>query len=126
MPNRSRLGSFSLALMVLFLSLVLIPALPLKAAHADSEITTVPVGNAPLFVGVDPSTNMVYVSNYNSNTTSVIDGATNTIAATIPVGGGPAGIGVNPKTNRVYVGNTLGRTISVIDATTNMVIDTVL
>ena len=48
---------------------------------------------------------MVYVTDVNNNTVSVIDGKTNTVTATVPVGHLPADISVNPSTNMVYVAN---------------------
>ena len=69
--------------------------------------------------------NRIYVANFNSNTVSVIDGATNTVIATIPVGINPAGVDVNPLTDRIYVANRLSDTVSVIDGVINTVIATV-
>src|SRR5207245_1204178 len=63
-------------------------------------IATIPVGSEPLGVGVNPNTNRIYISNFNSNTVSVINGATNAVVATISVGTNPRGLGVNPATNR--------------------------
>ena len=59
--------------------------------------------------------NRIYVANFNDNTVSVIDGATNVVIATIPVGINPAGVDVNPLTDRIYVANRLSDTVSVID-----------
>jgi YVTN family beta-propeller protein len=89
----------------------------------DVEIATVNVGSSPQYVGVNPSTNRIYVGNFFSNTVSVIDGNTNTVIGTVNVGS-PQGIGVNPTTNRVYVANLGSGTVSVINAT-NQVIATV-
>ena len=40
-------------------------------------ISAVTVGQLPYFLTVNPSTNLVYIPNYLSNTVSVIDGKTN-------------------------------------------------
>jgi YVTN family beta-propeller protein len=58
------------------------------AANPYTVTARMGVGKAPYGVGVDPSTNTVYVTNEASGTVSVIDGATNTVTATIvsPVG----------------------------------------
>jgi YVTN family beta-propeller protein len=72
-------------------------------------------------VAINPATNMVYVANYGSNTTSVIDGSTGAVRGTIAVGGRPYDVAVSPSTNMVYVANSASNTMSVIDASTNSV-----
>jgi len=48
-------------------------------------------------------TTLIYVANFDDDTISVIDGATNTAIATVPVGRAPSNVhvGVNPSTNLV-------------------------
>gem|GEM_PF-6174890 len=76
-------------------------------------------------IAVNSNTNMIYVSNLGSNSTSVINGSTNTVVSTtIPVGWGPDGIAVDSTTNMIYVANYWGGTVSVIDGTTNNVVTT--
>ena len=53
----------------------------------------------------------IYVANINSNTVSVINGATNAVTATIAVVAKPQGVAVNASTNTVYVANFLGNTV---------------
>src|ERR1700752_3015149 len=65
-----------------------------------------------------------YIPNYNDNTVSVIDLATNTVTTTIPVGAAPFSVATSPL-NRVYIGNAVGGFISVIDANTNTVMSTI-
>ena len=48
---------------------------------------------------MNPAGTYVYVTNINSNTVSVINAATNTVAATVDVGNHPSGIAVNPAWN---------------------------
>jgi YVTN family beta-propeller protein len=55
-------------------------------------------------VAVNPSTNTIYVANFNSNSVTVIDGATNN-TTTVAVGNGPDDVAVNPNTNLIYVVN---------------------
>jgi YVTN family beta-propeller protein len=93
----------------------------------NTVIATVDVGGGPgPFVGVNPTTNRIYVPN-SSGYVSVIDGLTNTITATIGIGVGyPDAVAVNPTTNRIYVTSerstfTSG-TVSVIDGLTNTII----
>jgi YVTN family beta-propeller protein len=96
-----------------------------SAVATPTVISTVTVGLYPQGVGVNPTTNRVYVAN-DGHTVSVIDGTSNTIVATVPVGRNPYGVGVNSTTNRVYVANFGARTVSVIDGTSNTVVATVL
>jgi YVTN family beta-propeller protein len=58
---------------------------------------TATVGSFPGSVGVDPSTDTVYVSNDGSDTESVIAGATNTVIATVTVGSQPRASGSTPR-----------------------------
>lgn len=61
----------------------------------------------------------LYVTNYRSNTVSVINTATNAVSDTVDVGDGPRGVvGYNGK---VYVENFDAGTLSVIDTGTNTV-----
>ena len=93
-----------------------------------------PVEGGAYHLAVDPSTHTVYVAN-DTNTVSVIDGATRTVTATVPVGEGPVDLAVIPNTHTLYV--TTGRncanrgfctgngTVSVIDGATRTVTATV-
>jgi YVTN family beta-propeller protein len=85
---------------------------------------TIPVGNAPNGVAVNPATGTVYVTNANGNTVSVINGATSTVTTTIPVGPSPAGVAVEPgagTAGTVYVADEGDHTVSVINGATNTV-----
>jgi YVTN family beta-propeller protein len=64
-----------------------------------------------------------YISNFASNTVSVIDTATNTVVATVPVSF-PFGVAVNPAGTFAYVTDA-SNTVSVIDTATNTVVATV-
>ncbi len=64
----------------------------------------------------------VYVANEGANVVSVIDAATNAIAATIPVGERPVAVAVRPDGALAYVANWGSRDLSVIDTATNTVI----
>ena len=85
------------------------------------------MGIVPVDVGVNLSSNRVYVANHTDGTVSVIDGATNTVIATVSVGsaGSNVLVGVNPSTDRVYVANTEDGTIAVIDGANITVIATI-
>jgi YVTN family beta-propeller protein len=93
---------------------------------ATNTVTaTVTVGNGADAVGVDPTTDTVYVANQDDNTVSVINGATNTVTATVTVGNEPDAVGVDPITHTVYVANSFDNTVSVINGATNTVTATV-
>ncbi len=94
---------------------------------ANIDIGGPPSGNGinPGGVGVNKTTNRIYVANETSNNVSVIDGATDLVIETIPVGSEPRKVSVNPATNRIYVTNSRSDNVSVIDGSTNRVIDTI-
>ncbi len=93
------------------LSFVLICA---GVAWAQSAIDNLAVGDEPTAVAVNHITNRIYVSNSNSNTVTVIEGAGHA-RRTIPVGVRPHAIAVNTVTNRIYVANEQSANVTVID-----------
>ena len=90
---------------------------------ANAVITSVSVGNTPQSVAIGPSpTYTVFVTNYGSNTVSVMDlsfGVT-----TVTVGSNPWGVAVNPSTNQVYVTNSGSGTVSVLSGATYATVTT--
>jgi YVTN family beta-propeller protein len=87
-------------------------------------VATVPVGSGPVDAAVNQGTDTVYVVGLNSNTVSVIDGATCNATVTsgcgqtppgVPVGIAPDGVAVDPVTDTVYVANGGDNTVSVLD-----------
>ena len=82
------------------------------------------VGSAPIGVAINPAGTFAYVTNEIGNSVSVINTATNAIAATIPVGSMPNGIVINPAGTLAYVANSLSNTVSVINTATNVVVAT--
>jgi YVTN family beta-propeller protein len=66
-----------------------------------------------------------YVANINSNTVSVINIPTSTIANTITVGSGPWGVAVSPDQTQVYISNNHGNNVSVIDTASATVAATI-
>ncbi|MFU1797899.1 fibronectin type III domain-containing protein [Paenibacillus azoreducens] len=90
----------------------------------DTIVTTVPVGGSPSAIAVNPITNQIYVANNQSNSVTVIDGASNS-KSTVPVGSGPVHVAVHPLTNKVYVTNSQDGTVSVIDGEMKKVTATV-
>jgi len=66
-----------------------------------------------------------YITNDGSGDVSVIDMATNMVAATITVGTAPFAVTVSPDGGTVYVANIASENVSAIAASTNKVIATI-
>ncbi|MGC2111587.1 MAG: hypothetical protein WA655_18870 [Candidatus Korobacteraceae bacterium] len=88
------------------------------SAIGQTLVATIPVGVIPVAAAVNSSTNKIYVVNQNSNSVTVIDGASNA-TVTVPVGSTPQGVDVNASTNKIYVTNEIGNTVTVIDGSNN-------
>src|SRR5262249_16286384 len=98
---------------------------------------SIPLGynTQPRGVAFNPAGTTAYVTNYVTNTVSVIDVAGGVVTDTIPVDRSPVGIVTSPDGSRIYVANICGLdpvcatpvfgTVSVIDAHARAVIDTV-
>jgi YVTN family beta-propeller protein len=56
----------------------------------------------------------MYVTNYGSDTVSVIDATTHSVVATLPTGDYPSGMAYNPNNRHLYVANTASDTVSII------------
>jgi len=67
------------------------------------EVSQIKVGANPWAVSINPTTNIIYVTNSGNDSVSVIDGKTNSVIKNIIVGENPTGVAVNQKTNTVYV-----------------------
>src|SRR5262249_54830060 len=65
------------------------------------------------------------ITNNGDNTVSVINTATNAVAATIPVGVGPEGVAATSDGNKIYVANSGNDNVSVIATATNAVTATI-
>ncbi len=78
------------------------------------------VGSYPKSVAINPLTNSIYVSNFNSpGSVSILNGGTNSVNS-VSVGATPVGISVNPVTNKIYVANYNSNSLTVIDGTTGL------
>ena len=82
------------------------------------------VGDGPNGIAYDPGNKMMYVTNRNDSTVSIIDTTVNTVIGSIRVGGVPFDIAYDPVYKMMYVTNYEDKTVSVIDTTTYKVIDT--
>ena len=99
-------------------------------AHLIDTITQADgIGAGPTDITYDPDLKRMYVTNFNSDTVSVIDTTTNTVIDTdgnagngitpITVGSNPVYVAYDPICKDMYVTNQGGTTVSVIDTTTN-------
>jgi YVTN family beta-propeller protein len=102
------------------------PAQPGSQWHVPAYVADADSRTAPKTVTVAQQRTLTYVTNFNANTVSVIDSATNTVIATIPVGASPRGVAISPGGTRAYVTNLGSNTVSVISTATNAVIATIL
>jgi YVTN family beta-propeller protein len=75
---------------------------------------TVPVGEFPFGVAANRKTNIIYATNEEDSSVSVISGRTSKVVATIRVGGLPLGVAANPDGNTAYVANATDNTVSVL------------
>jgi YVTN family beta-propeller protein len=102
--NYAKFDYVSVSILSIFvlIQLMLFPSYGLST-NTLSRFVIVDIGTNASSVAVNPETNMIYVSNLDSGTVSVINGSTNSIASTVNVGDGPTSIAVNPKTNTIYL-----------------------
>ena len=114
-------GCVLLAIFFLFCTFALLP----QPVQASTVTATIPVGKEPSDVAVTPNGAYAYVTNYDSNSVSVISTATNTVVATVTVGSGPEGVAVTPSGSYAYVTNYGSGTVSVINTATNTVTATI-
>jgi YVTN family beta-propeller protein len=91
----------------------------------NTVVKTIPVGNGPVGVAVNPKGTMVYTTNDIDGSVSVIDAVTNMVTATIKVGREPDFIAVHPTLPVAYVSNHADNNVSVINTNTNLVTATI-
>lgn len=116
---------FNVRYSLMFLLLYIPISFNSNITTAQTVIATIKVGNEPLGgIGVNPATNLIYVTSMNDNNVRVIDGESNQVITKIELGDGPIEIGVNPATNSIYVVNENSNNINVIDGS-NRVVDTI-
>jgi YVTN family beta-propeller protein len=91
----------------------------------DSVLATVPVGRYPYAACWNPTRNVVYIANSNSNDVSVIDAVTDSVVATIVSGNAPMGFVYNPDLNKLYEADYGSGTVTVIDGLADTVLTTI-
>ncbi|MDO8964045.1 MAG: YncE family protein [Coriobacteriia bacterium] len=122
--SRSRgLGFASLTLLLALTCVV--PA----ASAGDSVIATVPVGDGPIAIALNPLSHHVFVANYNAGDVSLIDGVTDTYEATIGASASkfPIAVVVDHLAPApvAFVGNFWTGTIDVLDEGSRTITQTV-
>ena len=91
----------------------------------NTVLSTVPVGEGPRGLVMDPANRCAYVTNNSSSTLSVISPPFySTVVATVPAGGSPCLVATNPAGNFVYVVSAWG-SVSVLDTTSKNIVATV-
>jgi YVTN family beta-propeller protein len=108
------LRSFYLCSMVTLAGVASLP--PAGAQTLTGRIQT--SGSTSQVVAVNPLTNRLYVTNFNSRNVTVIDGATSSVVAMVATGQNPADVAVNTATDTIYVANADG-TVTAIDGPSN-------
>jgi YVTN family beta-propeller protein len=87
-------------------------------------IKTIPVGDSPEYVALNPDETLAYVTNIDSNTVSIVDA--DKVVNEIPVGSGPYGIAFSADGGDLaYVSNMRGNDVSVINTTSSKVTATI-
>lgn len=88
-------------------------------------VARIPVGIMPKFIAVSPDERVVAVSNWISDTVSLIDPARNQVTATVKVGHVPRGLAFTPDGSSLYVANFRGESVMRIDMRTRSVARTI-
>ena len=82
--------------------------------NLEKEIREIPVDGEIEDIAVNPDTNTIYATNYDS--LLVIDGIDDKVVEKLNFEGRLNNIAVNPEANKIYVVNSDSNTLSVIDA----------
>ncbi|NQV34188.1 MAG: YncE family protein [Phycisphaeraceae bacterium] len=94
----------------------------------NTVVATVPVGDVPQGVAINPAGTAVYVANTVSGDFTVIDTVTH-ISTTLPAGLFPVGVAIHPNGRHIYLTKNdffdggVNSTVSVIDRATNTIVD---
>src|SRR5712664_630305 len=111
----------------LFLSIFAMISFFSVAYASITVIATIQVGMGPRRLAYDSANQNIYVANFNSDSVSVIDGRTNSVATSIqlPRFSRPFWLAFDPANQNIYVANTGMNDVSVIKGSTNAVITTI-
>ncbi len=83
---------------------------------SDQVTATIPVGDNPIGVAVDPAGRRVFVANYASNSVSVIDADTLSVVATVATGVQPMAVAVDRSSRKAYVSCYGSSSVTMIDS----------
>jgi len=67
---------------------------------------------------IDIEKNLIFVTNYLSNSLSIINGTNHSIIKTIKVGTSPVGVQINPISKKIYISNMQSNTVTVLNEST--------
>ncbi|MDF2432967.1 MAG: hypothetical protein JWP44_2598 [Mucilaginibacter sp.] len=102
--------------------------LPASGSGNIASFTAVNTGTSPVTATVTvtpvPSA-LAFITNFNGNSVSVVNTATNSIISKITVGTNPFGVAVSPDGSLVYITNQGGGSVSVVSATADALITTI-
>jgi YVTN family beta-propeller protein len=95
-------------------------------SETATQLAVIPVGTDPRWIEVSPDQSKAYISNFGSDSITVIDTATRSADQTIDLAAGssPMGIAPSPDGHRVYVVNSNMNSLSVVDVDTGVVVAT--
>jgi DNA-binding beta-propeller fold protein YncE len=88
-------------------------------SQPTANLSTVPTGDSPFSVAVNPAGTRAFVVNFSSSTLQTFDLTSNspTSLGTTPTGYGPFSVAVNPAGTRAYVVSITGSTLQTYDLT---------
>jgi YVTN family beta-propeller protein len=116
-------GIFIVLVLVMFLTALACPV-ESQATNTSKVLVTIPVGSGPYRIVYNAYNHNMYVSNFNSNSISVINSSSNKVIATINSSNyihSPAGLDYNPINHNIYVANYGSNLISEIDSSNNLI-----
>jgi YVTN family beta-propeller protein len=88
----------------------------------NTIVKNITIGNNPHGIAVNPDTDILYVTQLDSDSVVIIDITTQTVIDTLSVGDIPQWIGLDILRNKAFVTNEGDGSVSVIDTTTNTVL----
>lgn len=80
-------------------------------------LKNIKVGMAPSSMDIDIQRNLIFVSNFLSDSVSIINGTNDSFIKNVDVGKSPVGVKSNPFSGKVYVSNTASNAVSIINET---------
>ncbi len=124
-----KISRTSVLLSLIVLSLLAVVMIQPFTVFGDDVVTdTIPVGDGPYAIAVNPTHHKAFVANYWDYRVSVINTASDTLKAQVPVSDPaidpypfPLSVAVNPNTDKVYVVNWAKADLVVMNGNNNTV-----